>query len=82
MKISLLIFILLSLCSFTTAAKKLYKYQDEQGKWHFTDRPTATEQKQTELKVEVRQLKVAPKQLVWLLPSGEERHPQYYIRND
>jgi len=82
MKISLLIFILLSLCSFTTAAKKLYKYQDKQGKWHFTDRPTATEQKQTELKVEVRQLKVAPKQLVWLLSSGEERHPHYYIRND
>lgn len=32
--------------------------------------------------LEVRQLKVAPKQLVWLLQSGEERHPQYSIRND
>jgi murein DD-endopeptidase MepM/ murein hydrolase activator NlpD len=82
MKISLLIFILLSLCSFTAAAKKLYKYQDEQGTWHFTDKPTAPKQKQTELKLEVRQLKVAPKQLVWLLQSGEARHPKYYIRND
>jgi murein DD-endopeptidase MepM/ murein hydrolase activator NlpD len=82
MKLPLLIFILLSLCSFNTAAKKLYKFQDEQGKWHFTDKPTAAEQTQTELKVEVRQLKVAPKQLVWLLQSGEERHPKFYIRND
>lgn len=82
MKISLLIFILLSICSLNAEAKKLYKYQDEQGIWHYTDKPTISEQKQTELKVEVRQLKVAPKQLVWLLQSGEERHPQYYIRND
>jgi murein DD-endopeptidase MepM/ murein hydrolase activator NlpD len=81
MKTSLLIFILLSLCSLNADAKKLYKYQDEQGVWHFTDKPTATEQ-QTELKLEVRQLKVAPKQLVWLLQSGEERHPKYFIRND
>jgi murein DD-endopeptidase MepM/ murein hydrolase activator NlpD len=81
MKISLLILILLSLCSLDADAKKLYKYQDEQGVWHFTDKPTATEQ-QTELKLEVRQLKVAPKQLVWLLSSGEERHPKYFIRND
>jgi len=81
MKISLLILILLSLCSLNADAKKLYKYQDEQGVWHFTDKPTETEQ-QTELKLEVRQLKVAPKQLVWLLQSGEERHPKFYIRND
>jgi murein DD-endopeptidase MepM/ murein hydrolase activator NlpD len=70
------------LCSFNASGKKLYKYQDEQGIWHFTDKPTVSEQKLTELKVEVRQLKVAPKQLVWLLQSGEERHPDYYIRND
>ncbi|HEY8097492.1 MAG TPA: DUF4124 domain-containing protein, partial [Methylobacter sp.] len=82
MKISLLIFILLSLYSLNAAAQKLYKHQDEHGTWHFTDKPTATEKKQTELKVEVRQLKVAPKQLVWLLQSGDERHPKYYIRND
>ena len=82
MKISLLLLILLSLLSFNSAAQKLYKYQDEQGTWPFTDKPTAAEQKQTELKGEVRQLKVAPKQLVSLLQSGEERHPKYYIRND
>ena len=78
MKISLLVFILLSLCSFNVAAQKLYKFQDEQGTLHFTDKPTGTGQKQ----LEVRQLKPAPKQLVWLLQSGEKSHPQFYIRND
>lgn len=78
MKISLLIFILLSLCSFNAASEKLYKYQDKQGILHFTDKPPGIEQKQ----LEVRQLKAAPKHLVSLLQSGEERHPQFYIRND
>jgi murein DD-endopeptidase MepM/ murein hydrolase activator NlpD len=82
MRILLAIFMLFLLCSFNAAAQKLYKFQDEQGKWHFTDKPTAAEQKETKLKLEVRQLKVTPKQLVWLLQSGEEHHPKYYIRND
>lgn len=78
MKTSLLIFIVLSLCSFNAVGKKLYKFQDKQGILHFTDKPPETEQKQ----LEVRQLKPATKQLLWLLQSGEERHPQFYIRND
>lgn len=83
MRILFSVFLLLLLCSFNALGKKLYKFQDEHGIWHFTDKPTAAEQqKLTELKVEVRQLKVSPKQLVWLLQSGEERHPNYYIRND
>lgn len=77
MKISPLIFLLLSLCSFTATGKKLYKFQDEQGIWHFTDKPPVAEQK-----LEVRQLKAAPKQRVWLLQSGEQQHPRFYIRND
>ncbi|MGR8978473.1 MAG: peptidoglycan DD-metalloendopeptidase family protein [Gammaproteobacteria bacterium] len=77
MKIPLLIFILLSLSSFNAAAKKLYKFQDKKGDWHFTDKPPQTGQKVT-----VSQLKVEPKQMVWLLQSGEERHPQFTIRND
>ena len=77
MKITWLIFILLSLCTVNAGAKKLYKYQDEQGVFHYTDKPPKTEQP-----VAVRQLKVASKQLVWLLQSGEEHKPQFYIRND
>ncbi|MGZ4955664.1 MAG: peptidoglycan DD-metalloendopeptidase family protein [Methylobacter sp.] len=82
MKVSLFIFVLLSLCSFNAAGKKLYKFQDEQGIFHFTDNPAEAARNKDQQKLEVRQLKVAPKQLVWLLQSGEERHPQYYIRND
>ncbi|MGZ4991088.1 MAG: peptidoglycan DD-metalloendopeptidase family protein [Methylobacter sp.] len=82
MKISLLVFIILSLCSFDAVSKKLYKFQDEHGILHFTDNPAEIDRKKRGQQLEVRQLKVAPKQLVWLLHSGEERHPQYYIRND
>jgi murein DD-endopeptidase MepM/ murein hydrolase activator NlpD len=79
MKVALLIFILLSLCSFTVIGQKLYKFQDKQGIWHFTDKPSGIDDQK---KLEVRQLKVASKQLVWLLQSGEQQHPQFYIRND
>lgn len=83
MKISLLFFILLSLCSFNAASQKLYKFQDGQGILHFTDKPPGFNPKEAEQKqLEVRQIKAAPKQLVSLLKSGEERHPQFYIRND
>jgi murein DD-endopeptidase MepM/ murein hydrolase activator NlpD len=77
MKISMLIFILLSLFTLDAAAKKLYKFQDKEGAWHFTDKPPKSEEKVT-----VRQMKVAPKQMVWLTQSGEEQHPKYTIRND
>lgn len=72
-----LFFTLLVFISSHALAQKLYKYQDEQGTWHFTDKPP-----QTGAKVDVRQLKVAPKQLIWLTPEGEEQHPKYTVRND
>lgn len=66
----------LLLVSATVAAKKLYKYQDEQGNWHYTDKPPAIEQP-----VEVRQLKPAPKQRVWLEKSGDRASPDFFILN-
>jgi len=77
MKILPLIIVLLALCSFNTSAKKLYKFQDEQGIWHFTDKRPDTEKK-----VEIRQIKAAAKQAISLLQAGEKQHPQFYIRND
>lgn len=77
MKPPLLILILLTFISFTATGKKLYKFQDEQGIWHFTDQPPKTDQPVT-----VRQMKVASKQRVWLLKSGEEQQPKFYIRNN
>ncbi|WAK02667.1 peptidoglycan DD-metalloendopeptidase family protein [Methylobacter sp. YRD-M1] len=77
MRFRLLILMLSAFISFNAAGKKLYKFQDERGTWHFTDQPPKTSQQVT-----VRQMKVASKQRVWLLKSGEERQPKFYVRND
>lgn len=76
-KVSLIVFIFLSLCSFQSIGKKLYKFQDKQGHWTFTDKPPITEQK-----VAIEQLDVKNKQRIWLLQSGDKQQPTYYIRND
>ncbi|WP_233144744.1 M23 family metallopeptidase [Methyloprofundus sedimenti] len=83
MRILLNSLVLLCLCllSLPGEAKKLYKYQDETGGWHYTDKlPTA--EKSKEIKLEVRQLKVATKQRVSLKQVGEKRQPEFVIRND
>lgn len=74
---------LMCLCmlSMPVAAKKMFKFQDKQGRWHYTDKAPRTEES-TELKVEVRQLKVEAKQRVWLNQQGEKQHPEFVIRND
>jgi len=67
--------------SIASDAKKLYKYQDKQGRWHYTDQaPTTTERK--ELDIEIRQISVEAKQRVWLKQIGEKRKPEFVIRND
>ncbi|MGR8930997.1 MAG: peptidoglycan DD-metalloendopeptidase family protein [Gammaproteobacteria bacterium] len=67
---------LLLLLSANGTAKKLYKFQDEKGVWHYTDKPPVTEKD-----VEVRQLKPATKQLVRLESSSDKYHPAYYAIN-
>jgi len=57
-------------------AKKLYKYQDEKGIWHFSDK-----QPETDLKVEVRQMKVAKKKWVWIETEGPKTEPDFYVQN-
>ncbi len=74
LKQSLIVF-LVGLCFFAQA-KKLYKYQDDQGIWHYTDRQPETHQD-----VEVRQLKVEPQQQVWLQQGGSKQHPEYFALN-
>lgn len=78
---SRLIFICLCMLSLPSDAKKLYKYQDEKGRWYYTDKkPDAMQSK--EIKVEVRQISVEAKQRVWLNQIGEKRQPEFVIRND
>lgn len=71
-----LLLILLLLLSTTVAAKKLYKYQDPQGRWYFSDQPPVTSQP-----VEVRQLKPAPKRRVKLEKTGTNSNPEFYLDN-
>lgn len=57
-------------------AKKLYKYKDQQGGWHYSDKAPKTEQK-----VEIRQLKAATKRYIWLEKKGSKQSPEYFIIN-
>jgi len=75
------VFIGCVLFSLSSEAKKLYKFQDANGRWHYTDK--APEAKQAdEVKVQVKQLKVEAKRRVWLNQIGKERRPEFVIRND
>lgn len=69
----LLLFILVS---DEAAAKKLYKYQDEQGRWHFSDKLPITDRN-----VEVRQLQPATQQKVKLEKRGHQYNPHFYAIN-
>ena len=68
--------LILLLISTTVAAKTLYKYQDDQGRWYFTDQAPVTQHK-----VEVRHLKPAPKQRVRLEKTGSPNNPAFYLIN-
>lgn len=72
----LLIFLCLGFFSQPLQAKKLYKYKDQQGLWHYSDTPP-----KTTAPVEVRQLKATEKRYVWLEKTGEDHQPDYFVIN-
>jgi len=74
----LMTLLIMSLLSPVLYGKKLYKYKDSQGLWHFSDKPPKHESDQI---VEVRQLKAATKRYVWLEKKGEKQNPEYYVIN-
>lgn len=58
-------------------AKKTYKYKDEKGTWHFTDRPPATTQP-----VEVEQVYVSGNEKKLVLESrGSSNKPDIHVKN-
>ena len=67
---------LLILFSPLSYAKKLYKFQDDKGRWHFSDKPPKTDRK-----VAVEQLRVKPKKYVWLEQRILDQRPEYYMVN-
>lgn len=70
------LFLLLLLICPSVFAKKLYKYQDQEGRWYFTDQPPQTEQP-----ISVRQLKPAAKKWVWLEKTDNASEPGFCIIN-
>jgi murein DD-endopeptidase MepM/ murein hydrolase activator NlpD len=69
------ILLLLLLCT-PVAAKKLYKYQDENGIWHFSDVPP-----KTDLPVEVKNARVDPKPRLTMRKLGPDQKPVYQFEN-
>ena len=76
MKLFLILFIC-CLFSQQLLAKKLYKYKDQQGHWHYSDKPPETKQE-----VEVRQMKAGRKRYIWLEKTGDKHHPRYFAINN
>ena len=66
------------LLSTDTIARKLYKYQDAQGRWHYTDRRPDHVQK-----VETSQLRIGQqKDKVAVIRRGVESEPTFFIINE
>jgi murein DD-endopeptidase MepM/ murein hydrolase activator NlpD len=72
-----ILFLILLCLIQTNHAKKLFKYKDEQGIWHFSDQAPKTEQQ-----IEIRQLKVAQKRYIWLQKTGDKNKPEYFSINN
>lgn len=72
------LFALLSLLSAPAGAdaKRLYKYQDENGVWHYTDRKPDTDQP-----VESRILDVDPEPRLQVREVGNKNQPRYVFTN-
>lgn len=73
----LIFFIFISISSSFVQAKKLYKYQDAKGGWHYSDKAPETDKP-----VEVRQLKASTKRYIWLEKKGSKEHPEYFVINN
>lgn len=69
--------IVMSLVSGTALASKLYKYQDENGRWHFTD-----QEPMVEAEVEMTRIEVfEPKKMLTVMNQGTRRQPKLYAVN-
>ena len=58
------------------SAKQLYKYQDENGVWHFSDLPP-----DTDLHVDVRPMRMDPTPRLEMHQQGEKSKPDYWFEN-
>ncbi len=72
----LLVSLVATLGVMPATAKKLYKYQDEHGMWHYSDAPPETERP-----VQTKQVKVEPAAQVLFDKRGPDHNPEYYVYN-
>ncbi len=67
-----------ALMTHAVVAKKLYKYQDEQGQWHFTDTPPKNQSD-----VQVQNVTITQKrQKINLRNKSTEAQPLFYVINE
>ena len=72
-----LIFCLMLVLTHSSAAKQLYKWQDDEGVWHFSDTPPETEQN-----YESRPIRVDPKPRLAMRAMGSKSQPSYHFTNN
>lgn len=76
---ALLLYLTLGLATDAFAAK-LYKYQDKNGKWHFSDKPPKADE---DIDVQVEHLeKHEPTQKVFVQNRGSRQRPLLYVINE
>lgn len=69
--------ILLICLSLPLVAGDLYKWQDEDGNWHFSDKPPVTDS----VEFETVELPAEPKKMVTMRKAGNKQEPEYYFFN-
>ena len=77
MKLVLSLALLLGMAAATAAAKNIYKYQDENGIWHFTDRAP-----EDDTPFETVYMEREREDRVRLRQEGSKQNPLYYVFND
>ena len=67
----------LALLPWSAAAKNIYKYQDENGIWHFTDRAP-----ESDVEFEITYMEREPEPRVQMRKEGPKENPVYMVFND
>src|SRR3569832_946982 len=74
---SIFLSLLLALPFASVSAKTIYKYQDTDGLWHYTDVSPNTDRP-----VKAQHVQVAARSKITIRNHGSELKPEYYIYND
>ena len=74
-KLSNLIYVVLLAATGSAAAGDMYKWQDENGIWHFSSTPPETEQHFATV-----EMPADPTPMVSMRKLGIDREPEYYRR--